>query len=196
MSAQPWAPPGPQPWPYADPTVRDLCPSETVWGQGGQSRWLGPVAHGQLCVLESLLRAQPAQGERMARKARKGQSHQGCGRTDAAPALYEELGLRPGSRHACGQQLRGGRWGTRATHVCRPARHQGPGGRRGRGRGGAVHLFHLLRGVQHGPDDHDSVQKVERDAVRRGDVLRAPARPTSSTSLRPLWTVETWLRPG
>lgn len=68
-------------------------------------------------------------------------------------------------------------------------------GEEGGGGGGAVHLFHLLRGVQHGPDDHDSVQKVERDAVRRGDVLRAPARPTSSTSLRPLWTVETWLRP-
>ena len=69
-------------------------------------------------------------------------------------------------------------------------------GERGQGEGGgAAHLFHLLRGVQHGPDDHHSVQKVKRDAVRRGDVLRAPARPTSSTSLRPLWTVETWLRP-
>lgn len=42
--------------------------------------------------------------------------------------------------------------------------------------GGQAHLFHFLWSVQHGPDDHYSVQKVERDAMRRGDILSAPAR--------------------
>lgn len=39
-----------------------------------------------------------------------------------------------------------------------------------------AHLLHLLRSVQHGPDDHHSVQEVERDAVRGGYILGAPAR--------------------
>lgn len=67
-----------------------------------------------------------------------------------------------------------------------PAWHQGTlGANKGRreGQGGRqAHLFHLLRGVQHGPDDHHSVQKIERDAVRRGDVLCAPVRARMITS--------------
>lgn len=54
---------------------------------------------------------------------------------------------------------------------------------------GEAHLLHFLRSVQHGPDDHHSIQKVERDAVRRGDVLSAPAGgqnyPITQASLRP-----------
>lgn len=49
-------------------------------------------------------------------------------------------------------------------------------GEESRNGGRQAHLFHFLWSVQHGPDDHHSVQKVKGDAVRRGDVFSAPAR--------------------
>lgn len=42
-------------------------------------------------------------------------------------------------------------------------------------------LLHLLRRIQHGPDDHHSVQEVQGDAMRRGDILGAPAKATVLT---------------
>lgn len=45
----------------------------------------------------------------------------------------------------------------------------GAGGRDARASG---HLLYLLWRVQHGADDHDPVQQVRGDPVRRADVLR------------------------
>lgn len=50
-----------------------------------------------------------------------------------------------------------------------------------------AHLFHFLWSIQHGPDDHHSVQKVKRDTMRRGDILSAPVRPRMTISPWAIW---------
>ena len=44
-----------------------------------------------------------------------------------------------------------------------------------------THLLQLLRCVQHGADDHDSVQQVQRDPVWRADVLGPPGGATNDS---------------